>query len=81
MLGSPPPALCGRVLRASSQILPWLEDKFVSVSYRVPTMIVSSADLVVKLARPAARQDVVRAFQEAEENQIYPVISNCNNEI
>ena len=63
-------------IRASSLVLPWLEEAFVSVSYRVPTMIVSSADIVVKLSRPADRATVIAAFEEAERRQHYPVIHN-----
>jgi glyceraldehyde 3-phosphate dehydrogenase len=63
-------------IRASTRVLPWLEDKFVSVSYRVPTAIVSSADIVVKLTRPASTEDIIRKFEEAEKRQTYPVIQN-----
>jgi len=63
-------------IRAASQVLPWLEEAFVSVSYRVPTMIVSSADIVVKLSRPTDKATVIAAFEEAERCQHYPVIHN-----
>ena len=63
-------------IRASSLVLPWLEEAFVSVSYRVPTMIVSSADIVVKLSRPTDRPTVMAAFEEAQKRQHYPVLHN-----
>ncbi len=65
-------------IRASTRVLPWLEDKFVSVSYRVPTMIVSSADIVVKLTRPASTADIIQRFEQAEKRQSYPVIQNSS---
>lgn len=68
-------------IRASSLVLPWLEEAFVSVSYRVPTMIVSSADIVVKLSRPTDRATVIAAFEEAEKKQHYPVIHNSHESL
>ncbi|HLN12641.1 MAG TPA: glyceraldehyde 3-phosphate dehydrogenase NAD-binding domain-containing protein [bacterium] len=63
-------------LRASAKVLPGIDRKFVSLSYRVPTTIVSSADLTVKLSRDASRDDVIGVFEAAERTQAYPVIAN-----
>ena len=63
-------------IRASSRVLPWLDEKFVSVSYRTPTMIVSSADIVVKLERPTDAATVINAFEAFERRQRYQVINN-----
>jgi glyceraldehyde 3-phosphate dehydrogenase len=63
-------------IRASSRVLPWLDEKFVSVSYRTPTMIVSSADIVVKLERPTDAATVINAFEAFERKQRYQVINN-----
>ncbi len=65
-------------IRASSLVLPWLEEAFVSVSYRVPTAIVSSADIVVKLSRPTDKATVIAAFEEAATKQRYPVLYNSH---
>ncbi len=63
-------------LRASAQILRGVEERFVSLSYRVPTMIVSSADLMVKLGREASEEEVVELFEGAQRDQRYAVVSN-----
>jgi glyceraldehyde 3-phosphate dehydrogenase len=63
-------------LRAAAKVVPGIERKFVALSYRVPTAIVSSADLTVKLASVASTEDVIAAFEEAQRTQTYPVILN-----
>jgi glyceraldehyde 3-phosphate dehydrogenase len=63
-------------LRASAKVVPGIDRKFVSLSYRVPTTIVSSADLTVKLTRDTSREDVIAVFEEAQRAQTYPVILN-----
>jgi len=63
-------------LRAAAKVMPGIDRKFVSLSYRVPTTIVSSADLTVKLSRDASRDEVIAVFEEAQRTQRYPVILN-----
>ena len=63
-------------VQASSQIMPGIDEKFISVSYRVPTMIVSAADVVVKLPRPVTRNEVIELFEDAERKQRYSIIQN-----
>jgi len=70
----PKPTSC---ITASSRVLRYLADKFQSLSYRVPTPIVSSADVSVKLTRVATRKTVIEAFQDEEQKQAFPVF--CNN--
>ncbi|MSQ23117.1 MAG: aldehyde dehydrogenase [Chloroflexi bacterium] len=63
-------------VRAAAKIIPGIDDKFISMSYRVPTMIVSAADIVVKLARQVTKAEVVELFRDAELRQRYPIIQN-----
>jgi len=63
-------------LTASAKVLPGIDRKFVSLSYRVPTAIVSSADITAKLGSDPSRDDVVGVFEEAQRRQRYPVIFN-----
>lgn len=63
-------------IQASSRIMPGIGEKFISLSYRVPTMIVSVADIVVKLSRPVTREGIVDFYSEAEATQRYPIIHN-----
>ena len=61
---------------ASSKVLPWIAERFLNLSYRVPTSIVSSADISVKLKNPVTRDDVINVFEEAEKNQTFNVFHN-----
>lgn len=63
-------------LKASARVIPGIDRKFVSLSYRVPTTIVSSADLTVKLSSDASRETVIEAFEDAERTQRYSIIGN-----
>ena len=53
-----------------------LRDKFLSMSYRVPTMIVSSADLSVQLEKQTTLEEVKQAFEEMAQNQKWNIIYN-----
>lgn len=66
------------VLKASRKILPWMDDKFMCLSYRVPTSIVSSSDVSVKLSSKARREDVVALFEKAEREQTHRLIRNSH---
>lgn len=65
-------------LSASCCVLPWLEGKFMSLSYRVPTMIVSSADISVKLKKDVTCEKIKRVLEDAEQVQQYKIIKNVN---
>ncbi|MBU1052666.1 MAG: aldehyde dehydrogenase [Proteobacteria bacterium] len=65
-------------ISASCRALPWLDGKFMSLSYRVPTMIVSSADISVKLEKNVTREEIKRVFENAEQIQQYKIIKNVN---
>jgi len=63
-------------LKASSKVLKGIDEKFISLSYRVPTMIVSSADIMVKLREDTSRDDVIHIFENAQKKQNYAVLYN-----
>lgn len=63
-------------VRASSYVLPFLSDKFLSVSYRVPTSIVSSADVSVKLKKKTNKEEIIKLFLEKQRTQKYKVFFN-----
>ena len=66
------------VLKASRKILPWMDNKFMCLSYRVPTSIVSSSDVTVKLGSKVRRDDVVELFEKAEHEQVHRLIRNSH---
>jgi glyceraldehyde 3-phosphate dehydrogenase len=66
------------VLKAARKILPWMDDKFMCLSYRVPTSIVSSSDVSVKLSSKVRREDVVELFEKAEREQAHHLIRNSH---
>ncbi len=61
---------------ASCKVLKQLEGKFQSMSYRVPTMVVASGDLTVKLNKDFSVEDIKSVFEDAEKNQKWKVIHN-----
>jgi len=61
---------------ASCKILPWIDSKFIALSYRVPTTIVTSADISVKLSQKTSSEELIQLFEEAERTQKYTVIQN-----
>ena len=63
-------------ISASCRVLRQLEGKFLSMSYRVPTTIVSSADLAVELEKKTDLESIKQVFEEAERNQRWKVIYN-----
>lgn len=63
-------------VKASAQVLPWLSNKFQCLSYRVPTPVVSSADISVKLKKKVKKEEVINVFMEAEKNQRTAVFQN-----
>lgn len=48
----------------------------MSLSYRVPTMIVSSADISVKLKKKVSAKELIELFGEAEQTQHRNIIHN-----
>lgn len=66
------------LLSATRKVLPWVDEKFMCFSYRIPTSIVSSADLTLKLKGKVSSDDVIRLFQDVAANQSWEVIYNNN---
>lgn len=64
-------------IKASCYVLPYLEGKFMCFSYRIPTMIVSSADISVKVAKKLSVEDLTEVLEKAEKLQKYKIIHNC----
>ncbi len=65
-------------ISASCKVLPWIDDKFMALSYRVPTMIVSSADITLKLNENVTSEMLIALFKEVEYSQKYSVIHNSD---
>jgi glyceraldehyde 3-phosphate dehydrogenase len=63
-------------LSASQKVLPWLEEKFMALSFRVPTMIVSTADISVKLNKTVSKDQLIELFQEIEQRQERKIMYN-----
>jgi len=63
-------------ITASCKVLKHLKDKFLSFSYRVPSMIVSSADISVKLRERTMVDHIKGAFEEAEKRQDWKIFHN-----
>lgn len=66
------------LLDATRKVLPWVDEKYMCFSYRVPTSIVSSADLTLKLKEKVNTEDVINLFQDAATKQRWDVIYNNN---
>jgi len=63
-------------INASCNVLDHLSGKFLSFSYRVPTMIVGSADASIKLKKAANIQQIKNIFIEEAKKQQYKVFFN-----
>ena len=58
-------------------VLPWIEGKFMSMSFRVPTMSVCALDMVAKTVDPVPKaEDLIQVFEKAAQDQRYKVIDN-----
>tara|TARA_Y100001935_G_C17309440_1_gene514735 strand:- start:3947 stop:4984 length:1038 start_codon:yes stop_codon:yes gene_type:complete len=63
-------------IRASAKVLDYLNDKFQSLSFRVPTSIVSTADITVKLDSDADKEEIIDLFKKEEQEQIRNIFLN-----
>ena len=70
----PKPTSC---ITATCMVLPFLKNKFLSMSYRIPTTIVSSCDISVKLDSPATKEIIGWIFKKQQQQQQYKIF--CNN--
>ena len=63
-------------IRASEKVLEFLNNKFQSLSFRVPTSIVSTADISVKLRKTTNKDEVIELFKGVEAKQKLSIIKN-----
>lgn len=63
-------------IRASAKVLGMLNQKFQSLSFRVPTSIVSTADISVKLNKKVIKEDIIEIFDKIEKEQEFKIIKN-----
>ena len=63
-------------ISATYKVLPELKDKFMAVSYRVPTMIVSSADSTLIVKESVLKEDLVSLLLESEKNNPSIIANN-----
>ena len=63
-------------IRASEKVLKFLKKRFQSVSFRVPTSIVSTADISVKLKNTSSVNDIMELFKNVETKQKLKIIKN-----
>jgi glyceraldehyde 3-phosphate dehydrogenase len=61
---------------ATCKVLKELEGKFLSMSYRVPTKVVTSADVLVKLEKDVTVEDVKTLFVEEQHKQEWNIFYN-----
>lgn len=69
----PKPTSC---ITATCMVLPFLKNKFLSMSYRIPTTIVSSCDISVKLNNPATKEIITWIFNRQQKQQKYKIFYN-----
>ena len=62
-------------ISATYKVLPELKDKFMAVSYRIPTSIVSSADSTLILKNSVSKEDITSLLIE-NEKELPDIISN-----
>jgi glyceraldehyde 3-phosphate dehydrogenase (phosphorylating) len=60
--------------RAVAEVLPHLEGRFQGISFRVPVLDVSVIDLTVQLARPADKEEINGAFEEAASGALRGIL-------
>jgi len=60
--------------KSTELVLPALKGKLDSLSYRVPTAIVSVIDFTANLSRDTSREEVVELFTDYAENQLAGII-------
>jgi glyceraldehyde 3-phosphate dehydrogenase len=63
-------------VKASSKVLSFLSDCFQAISYRVPTSVVSSADISVKLNEKVKKEQIIEVFKKRARNQKFKIFYN-----
>jgi len=69
----PKPTSC---VTASCKVLNYLKGKFLSLSFRIPTATVSSADISVKLNKKITADEIINLFKEEEKKQKWKIFHN-----
>jgi len=69
ILGNIIPSSTGAA-KAVTKVIPELQGKLTGMAFRVPTSDVSVVDLTVKLAKPAKKEDIDKAMQEAAAGKL-----------
>lgn len=72
----PKPTSC---IDATCKVLPEMRNKFLSMSYRIPTTIVSAADLSIKLGNNVTKKELLEVFKDKIRSQKYHILK-MNNE-
>lgn len=68
------------VISACERVLPELKGKMKCFSYRVPTPVVSTADLTLTLKKPATTQQLLSSLQKAKARQENPHVFRLTDE-
>ena len=66
--------------KATALTIPSLKDKFTGLSVRVPTPVVSLADITAVLKRNTTREELVKLFTKASKEPYYEGIVGVTNE-
>jgi len=64
--------------RAVGEVLPELKGKLDGMAIRVPTADVSVVDLTAELTKPATKDEINKAMQDAAEGPLKGVLQYCN---
>ena len=65
-------------ISATYKILPSLKDKFTAMSYRIPTNIISSGDITIKVKKPVNKEQLISDLEKYQDN--HPNILMINEE-
>ena len=63
-------------IKASKKVIPFINDNFQSLSYRVPIPLVSSADISVKLSKRVTKEEIISLFKKKEQEQKIKIFYN-----
>lgn len=67
--------------KAVGKVIPSLKGKLTGMSFRVPTLDVSSVDLTVRLSKPASYKDICAKIKEASEGSLKGIMGYTNEEV
>ncbi|MCD2450295.1 aldehyde dehydrogenase [Methylicorpusculum oleiharenae] len=68
-----------QVANSAELVLPSLAGKLDSISYRIPTAIVSALDVTAYLSRPTTREECIELFNHYAQSEDMPGIINCDS--